>query len=94
MPKRYQVIARKYRPKTFRSVVGQASVVTTLKNAIRFDKVAHAYLFTGTRGVGKTTLARLFAKALNCQRLTEDLEPCNACPSCLEILSGQSLDLI
>ncbi|OGN55213.1 MAG: DNA polymerase III, subunit gamma and tau [Chlamydiae bacterium RIFCSPHIGHO2_12_FULL_44_59] len=94
MPKRYQVIARKYRPKTFRSVVGQASVVTTLKNAIRFDKVAHAYLFTGTRGVGKTTLARLFAKALNCQRLTEDLEPCNACPSCLEILSGQSLDVI
>ncbi len=94
MLKRYQVLARKYRPQTFQEVVGQEAVVTTLKNAIRFDQVAHAYLFCGTRGVGKTTLARLFAKALNCQALTENFEPCNGCPSCLEISSGQSLDVI
>lgn len=94
MSKRYQVLARKYRPQAFRDVVGQEAAVTTLKNAIRFDKVAHAYLFCGSRGVGKTTLARLFAKALNCQAPTQDLEPCNQCPSCLEIVSGQSLDVI
>ncbi len=94
MKKKYQVIARKYRPQAFRDVVGQESTVTTLKNAIRFDKVAHAYLFCGSRGVGKTTLARLFAKALNCQHPGPDLEPCNECPSCLEIGSGQSLDVI
>lgn len=94
MSKRYQVIARKYRPQAFRDVVGQEAAVTTLKNAIRFDKIAHAYLFCGTRGVGKTTLARLFAKALNCQSLTPDFEPCNSCPSCLEITAGQSLDVI
>jgi DNA polymerase-3 subunit gamma/tau len=94
MTKRYQVLARKYRPQTFRDVVGQGPAVTTLKNAIRFNLVAHAYLFCGSRGVGKTTLARLFAKALNCHSLTEELEPCNTCPSCLEILSGQSLDVI
>ncbi|HSX11697.1 MAG TPA: DNA polymerase III subunit gamma/tau [Chlamydiales bacterium] len=94
MAQKYQVIARKYRPQAFRDVVGQESAVTTLKNAIRFDKVAHAYLFCGSRGVGKTTLARLFAKALNCHALTSDLEPCNQCPSCLEIISGQSLDVI
>jgi len=90
----YQVLARKYRPKRFSEVVGQPSVVTTLKNAIRFDKIAHAYLFSGSRGVGKTTLARLFAKALNCSERTDDGEPCNLCTSCLEITSGQSLDVI
>ena len=94
MTKRYQVLARKYRPQAFRDVVGQEAAVTTLKNAIRFDKVAHAYLFCGSRGVGKTTLARLFAKALNCQSPTPDFEPCNQCPSCLEIASGQALDVI
>jgi len=94
MSPRYQVIARKYRPQSFKEVVGQAPAVTTLKNAIRFDKVAHAYLFCGSRGVGKTTLARLFAKALNCQAPDADFEPCNQCPSCLEIASGQSLDVI
>jgi DNA polymerase-3 subunit gamma/tau len=94
MSKRYQVLARKYRPQAFRDVVGQEAAVTTLKNAIRFDKIAHAYLFCGSRGVGKTTLARLFAKALNCHALTPELEPCNQCPSCLEIVSGQSLDVI
>lgn len=94
MSKRYQVLARRYRPRTFRDVVGQEAAVTTLKNAIRFDKVAHAYLFCGSRGVGKTTLARLFAKALNCHSLSPELEPCNECPSCQEISSGQSLDVI
>ena len=94
MSKRYQVLARKYRPQAFRDVLGQDAAVTTLKNAIRFGKVAHAYLFCGSRGVGKTTLARLFAKALNCQSPTPELEPCNQCPSCLEIASGQSLDVI
>ncbi len=94
MSKRYQVLARKYRPQTFREVIGQEPAVVTLKNAIRFDKIAHVYLFSGSRGVGKTTLARLFAKALNCQFLTAELEPCNQCPSCQEITSGQSLDVI
>lgn len=94
MAQKYQVIARKYRPQTFRDVIGQEAAVTTLKNALKFDKAAHAYLFCGSRGVGKTTLARLFAKALNCQQLSGDLEPCNQCSSCLEIASGQSLDVI
>ncbi len=94
MSKRYQVLARKYRPQAFRNVVGQEAAVTTLKNAIRFDKIAHAYLFCGSRGVGKTTLARLFAKALNCHALNAELEPCNQCSSCKEIASGQSLDVI
>ena len=91
---KYQVLARRYRPKAFSEVVGQEPVVTTLKNALRFDKAAHAYLFCGSRGVGKTTLARLFAKALNCQERGADMEPCNRCSSCLEIGTGQSLDVI
>ncbi len=91
---KYQVLARKYRPQKFSEVVGQESAVTTLKNALRFGKVAHAYLFCGSRGVGKTTLARLFAKALNCQERGADMEPCNQCPSCQEIVTGQSLDCI
>lgn len=92
--KKYLAIARKYRPQTFSEVVAQEAVVQTLKNALKFDRVSHAYLFCGSRGIGKTTLARLFAKALNCQKLTPDFEPCNECPSCREILSGQSLDVI
>lgn len=90
----YQVIARKYRPQTFASVIGQEAVVTTLKNALRFNRLAHAYLFCGCRGTGKTTLARVFAKALNCSHLSEDQEPCNACTSCLDIISGRSLDVL
>ncbi|MCR4737952.1 MAG: DNA polymerase III subunit gamma/tau [Bacteroidales bacterium] len=76
------VSARKYRPTTFHSVVGQESITTTLKNSIRTGKVAQAFLFCGPRGVGKTTCARIFAKALNCEHLTEDCEPCNICDSC------------
>ncbi|MCF7806717.1 MAG: DNA polymerase III subunit gamma/tau [Simkaniaceae bacterium] len=91
---RYQVIAKKFRPQTFAEVFGQAPIITTLKNALRMQRVAHAYLFTGCRGSGKTTLVRLFAKAINCHSLSSDFEPCNACPSCLDIMSGRSLDIL
>jgi DNA polymerase-3 subunit gamma/tau len=89
----YQVTARKWRPQTFDDVVEQQHVTRTLRNAIRLGRIAHAYLFAGTRGVGKTTMARVLAKALNCdQGPTEN--PCNTCQSCLEITQGTSLDII
>ena len=78
----YIVSARKYRPMTFDSVVGQAALTTTLKNAVKSGKLAHAYLFCGPRGVGKTTCARIFAKAINCMNPTDDGEACNECESC------------
>lgn len=90
----YKAIARRFRPKTFSEVTGQEAIVTTLRNAVLQKRAAHAYLFTGIRGTGKTTLARIFAKALNCEALTKEGEPCNACPSCLEIIEGKSLDFI
>ncbi len=90
----YQVLARKYRPAVFSEVVGQDAIVTTLKNAIKHNRLAHAYLFCGMRGTGKTTLARLFAKALNCLNPNTELEPCNKCSFCREIAAGQSLDVI
>ncbi len=90
----YQTIAKKYRPKIFDDVCEQRAIVKTLKNAIHQNRVSQAYLFCGHHGCGKTTIARLFAKALNCQSLTDTQEPCNQCPSCLEITSGSSLDVI
>ena len=78
----YIVSARKYRPMTFDSVVGQSALTTTLKNAVKSGKLAHAYLFCGPRGVGKTTCARIFAKAINCEHPREDGEACNECESC------------
>jgi DNA polymerase-3 subunit gamma/tau len=89
----YQVIARKWRPQTFGQVVGQQHVTRTLENAIRDSRVAHAYIFSGARGVGKTTTARILAKALNCVKGPAP-EPCNACDACREIAAGTSLDVI
>ena len=88
----YLVLARKSRPQTFDQVVGQQPVVKTLRNSILRDRVAHAILFSGVRGVGKTTLARIMAKALNCSGDKEN-RPCDTCPSCKEITNGASLDL-
>src|SRR6266404_3912698 len=89
----YQVIARKWRPQTFDDLVGQQHVTETLKNAIKNDRVAHAYIFSGARGVGKTTAARILAKAMNCVKGPTP-EPCGECDSCKEIAAGTSLDVI
>ncbi len=89
----YQVIARKWRPQKFSEVVGQEHIVKTLKNEITLNRTAHAYLFVGPRGIGKTTIARIFAKALNC-RDQKNGEPCGKCPSCISITDGSSLDVI
>ena len=89
----YIVSARKYRPMTFDTVVGQAALTTTLKNAVKSGKLAHAYLFCGPRGVGKTTCARIFAKAINCQNPTADGEACNACESCQSFNEQRSLNI-
>ncbi|GBD88349.1 DNA polymerase III subunit tau [bacterium BMS3Abin03] len=89
----YLVTARKWRPQKFSEVVGQEHITSTLKNAIKSNRIAHAYLFTGPRGVGKTTTARILAKSLNCTNPI-DAEPCNECEMCKEILGGQSMDII
>ncbi|MCD7971886.1 MAG: DNA polymerase III subunit gamma/tau [Candidatus Azobacteroides sp.] len=89
----YIVSARKYRPSTFRSVVGQKSLTTTLKNAIASNKLAHAYLFCGPRGVGKTTCARIFAKTINCLNLTAEGEACNECESCVAFNEQRSYNI-
>lgn len=90
----YLSIARKFRPTRFAEVIGQNGTVQTLKNAILLKKTSHAYLFTGLRGTGKTSLARIFAKALNCASPIDQVEPCNECSSCKEIAKGHSLDVV
>ena len=88
----YEVLARKWRPQIFEDVIGQAHITQTLQNAIKGDRLAHAYLFSGARGVGKTSVARILAKAINCVE-GEPGVPCNLCHSCTEITTGASVDV-
>jgi DNA polymerase-3 subunit gamma/tau len=90
---KFIVSARKYRPQTFDTVVGQAHITTTLKNAIKLNQLAHAFLFCGPRGVGKTTCARILAKTINCEKKTKDGEACNKCQSCISFNEGTSLNI-
>ena len=90
----YQVLARKWRPRYFRDVRGQGHITQTLINSILNNKIAHAYLLTGTRGIGKTTIARIFAKAIRCENLSPEGEPCLECNSCKSIDSANSLDYV
>lgn len=92
-PMSYLVLARKWRPKRFSELVGQEHVVRALSNALDTGRVHHAFLFTGTRGVGKTTIARIFAKSLNCEHGTS-AEPCGQCATCLDIDAGRYIDLL
>ena len=89
----YTVLARRYRPQTFSDVVGQEHVSTAIQNAIQSNRVAHAYLFTGARGVGKTSMARILAKALNCPQSVNGV-PCNNCELCDAISAGQDVDVL
>src|SRR5207302_3832298 len=89
----YQVIARKYRPQTFADVVNQEHVKTTLENAITQQRIAHGYIFAGQRGTGKTTVARILARCLNCERGPAP-QPCGVCSSCTEIPAGSAVDVI
>ena len=91
----YQVLARKYRPSTFSEVVGQEHILKALENSIQHNKLHQAYMFSGTRGVGKTTIARVFAKCLNCQKGDmPQVEPCNECTACLEIKAGRHIEFL
>src|SRR4028118_2325928 len=90
---KFIVSARKYRPQNFNTVVGQAHITTTLKNAIKNNQLAHAFLFCGPRGVGKTTCARILAKTINCEAITKSGEACNKCQSCVSFNDGASLNI-
>src|SRR5512138_1239310 len=91
----YQVLARKYRPQSFADVIGQDHVTRTLQNAIQSQRIAHGYIFSGHRGIGKTTIARILAMALNCRSKDAPVaEPCGVCDSCVEIRAGSSVDVI
>ncbi len=90
----YQALYRKFRPKEFADVKGQEHIVTALKNQIRGERIGHAYLFTGTRGTGKTTMAKIFAKAVNCMNPKEDGSPCGACAVCESIEAGKSMNVV
>src|ERR1700730_11692070 len=91
----YQVLARKYRPQKFSEVIGQEHVTRTLKNAIELGRTAHGYIFSGHRGIGKTTVARILAMALNCRSAAKPVsEPCGVCDSCTEIRAGNAVDVI
>src|ERR1700744_2587353 len=93
MSDNYIVSARKYRPQTFDTVVGQEHITTTLKNAIKNQHLAHAFLFCGRRGVGKTTCARILAKTINCENPTPDMEACNVCPTCVSFKNSTSFNI-
>lgn len=90
----YQVLARKWRPKKFDQVIGQEHITRSLKNALKTQKIGHAFLLSGTRGIGKTSVARLFAKALRCKNIQPDFNPCGECDSCTQIDAGNSIDVM